>query len=128
LVDVNLTPRWVEFFQERGVEAVHWSALGPLTAPDERLLETAAEGGYVLLTHDQDMGTLLALGKGRRPSVILLRTGDLRPQAVGPRLLAVLKSLEEDFRAGALWWWRTGGCGCGAYPWASPSASACTRP
>jgi predicted nuclease of predicted toxin-antitoxin system len=56
----------------------------------------------VLLTHDQDMGTLLALGKGRRPSVILLRTGDLRPQAVGPRLLAVLKSLEEDLRAGAL--------------------------
>jgi predicted nuclease of predicted toxin-antitoxin system len=102
LVDVNLTPRWVEFFQERDVEAVHWSALGPLTAPDERLLETAAEEGYVLLTHDQDMGTLLALGKGRRPSVILLRTGDLRPQAVGPRLLAVLKSLEEDLRAGAL--------------------------
>jgi predicted nuclease of predicted toxin-antitoxin system len=56
----------------------------------------------VLLTHDQDMGTLLALGKGHLPSVILLRTGDLRPQAVGPRLLAVLKSLEEDLRAGAL--------------------------
>ncbi len=100
-MDVNLTPRWVEFLRERGVETVHWSALGPLTAPDERLLEAAAEGGYVLLTHDQDMGTLLALGKGRRPSVVL-STGDLRPQAVGPRLLAVLRGLEEDLLAGAL--------------------------
>jgi predicted nuclease of predicted toxin-antitoxin system len=53
----------------------------------------------MLLTHDQDMGTLLALGKGRRPSVILLRTGDLRPQAVGPRLLeAVVKVLHGQLR------------------------------
>ncbi len=57
------------------MEAVRWLALGPLTAPDERLPWAAAEGGHVLLTHDQDMG---------------------------PRLLAVLKGLEEDLLAGAL--------------------------
>lgn len=84
------------------MEAVHWSAIGALTARDEVLLEAAAEGGYVLLTHDQDMGTLLALAKSHRPSVVLLRTSDLRPQSVGPRLLQVLQGLEEDLQAGIM--------------------------
>ncbi|WP_169730673.1 DUF5615 family PIN-like protein [Calidithermus chliarophilus] len=101
-MDVNLTPKWVGFFQDHGVEAVHWSALGALTARDEVLLEAAAEGGYVLLTHDQDMGTLLALARSHRPSVVLLRTGDLRPQGVGPRLLQILRGLEGELEAGAM--------------------------
>lgn len=99
---MNLTPKWVRFFQEYGLEAVHWSALGALTARDEVLLEAAAEGGYVLLTHDQDMGTLLALAKSHRPSVVLLRTGDLRPQSVGPRLLKIIEGLKAEFQAGVM--------------------------
>jgi predicted nuclease of predicted toxin-antitoxin system len=28
LVDMNLPPRWVQFLATKGIEAVHWSAVG----------------------------------------------------------------------------------------------------
>lgn len=34
LLDMNLTPMWVGFLQENGFEAVHWSAVGDLTASE----------------------------------------------------------------------------------------------
>lgn len=69
---------------------------------DEELLEAAIRGEYVLLTHDQDMGTLLALKQTTQPSVVLLRTSDLRPGVVGPKLVSILNDLREDLQAGAL--------------------------
>jgi hypothetical protein len=30
LLDMNLPPRWVEFLQHEGFEAVHWSTVGDL--------------------------------------------------------------------------------------------------
>jgi hypothetical protein len=30
LVDMNLTPRWVEFLASAEYEAVHWSSVGPV--------------------------------------------------------------------------------------------------
>ena len=101
-MDVNLTPRWVGFLGEHGLVAVHWSSLGALNAKDEELLEAAIRGEYVLLTHDQDMGTLLALKQTTQPSVVLLRTSDLRPEVVGPKLVSILNDLREDLQAGAL--------------------------
>jgi predicted nuclease of predicted toxin-antitoxin system len=34
LVDMNLSPTWVQFLVAHGIEAVHWSAIG---APHQRL-------------------------------------------------------------------------------------------
>lgn len=31
LVDMNLSPRWVNMLTQSGIEAAHWSALGTLT-------------------------------------------------------------------------------------------------
>jgi predicted nuclease of predicted toxin-antitoxin system len=28
LIDMNLSPDWVEFFGSHGVDAIHWSAVG----------------------------------------------------------------------------------------------------
>lgn len=32
LVDMNLSPRWVSFLSEAGMEAVHWTAVGRFDA------------------------------------------------------------------------------------------------
>ena len=37
LIDMNLCPSWVEFFQTVGQEAVHWSSLGNPKAEDWEL-------------------------------------------------------------------------------------------
>jgi predicted nuclease of predicted toxin-antitoxin system len=37
-VDVNLSPAWVERLATRGVDAVHWSDVGAITAEDHDIL------------------------------------------------------------------------------------------
>jgi len=34
LIDMNLSPGWVEVFKQQGLEALHWSAVGDPRAPD----------------------------------------------------------------------------------------------
>jgi predicted nuclease of predicted toxin-antitoxin system len=34
LVDMNLSPSWVDRLARHGFEAVHWSTIGAATAPD----------------------------------------------------------------------------------------------
>jgi predicted nuclease of predicted toxin-antitoxin system len=38
LVDMNLSPLWVQFLTNRGFEAVHWSTVGQPSAPDPEIL------------------------------------------------------------------------------------------
>jgi predicted nuclease of predicted toxin-antitoxin system len=73
LIDMNLSPLWVQFLVENGIEAVHWSTVGEPTAPDSQILEHAASNGFVVFTHDLDFGMLLAARKARAPSVLQVR-------------------------------------------------------
>ena len=52
LIDMNLSPRWVELLTGAGIEAAHWSNLGATNAPDSEIMAYAAAHGYVVLTHD----------------------------------------------------------------------------
>ena len=61
LVDMNLSPLWVEPLSRGGFAAVHWSKVGDPRAPDRTLMQWAREHGYVVFTHDLDFGTLLTL-------------------------------------------------------------------
>ena len=49
LVDMNLSPRWVERLAGHGFEAVHWSTIGAATAPDVEILAWANEHGFVVI-------------------------------------------------------------------------------
>ena len=42
LVDMNLSPRWVEVLSRAGIEAVHWSRVGHEDAPDTIIMAYAA--------------------------------------------------------------------------------------
>jgi predicted nuclease of predicted toxin-antitoxin system len=41
LVDMNLSPRWIGLLTDAGIEAAHWSFLGPHDAPDSEIMAYA---------------------------------------------------------------------------------------
>jgi predicted nuclease of predicted toxin-antitoxin system len=74
LVDMNLSPNWVVVLKEAGWKAVHWSQVGNLRAADSEILAWAKQNGHIVITHDLDFGSLLALTQAIGPSVIQVRT------------------------------------------------------
>ena len=102
LVDMNLPPEWVPWLEAQGFEAVHWSSVGDIRAPDEELMRWARERDCVVFTHDLDFGTTLAHTKARGPSVFQVRTPDVRLTAIGTRVVRELRAHEEALAEGAL--------------------------
>jgi predicted nuclease of predicted toxin-antitoxin system len=70
LVDMNLSPTWVERLNAAAFSAVHWSVVGRMGAPDTEIMAYAAKHGYVVLTHDLDFSAILAATQGTKPSVV----------------------------------------------------------
>jgi predicted nuclease of predicted toxin-antitoxin system len=101
LVDMNLSPAWAHFRRERGFESIHLSAVGSGRA-DAELMHWAAERDYILLTADLDFGATLAATRGRRPSVVQVRSDLLAPAAIGDVVVAALRQSQEELVDGAL--------------------------
>lgn len=102
LVDMNLTPRWVEHLNSAGHEAGHWSSYGAATAKDREICAYARAGGYIVLTNDLDFPQILAHTGEAGPSVILLRGEPLVPEFRGAALLKVLGEFGQDLARGAI--------------------------
>ncbi|MBI2917193.1 MAG: DUF5615 family PIN-like protein [Chloroflexi bacterium] len=102
LVDMNLSPRWVEVFEREGWQAYHWSTVGDPRATDRVVMDWARANGCVVFTHDLDLGALLANTRGQGPSVIQVRTHDVMPQSLGERLVQILRQYESVIEGGAL--------------------------
>jgi predicted nuclease of predicted toxin-antitoxin system len=102
LIDMNLSPDWVGWFDEHGRSALHWSAVGDPRATDREILAWVCENHRVLFTHDLDFGAVLASSSANCPSVIQLRASDVTPAAAGRLVLGALVSLEIELRQGAL--------------------------
>ena len=102
LVDMNLSPAWVNVLREAGIAATHWSGIGKPTAPDREIMSWAREHQHVVFTNDLDFGTLLALTHANGPSVLQVRTQDVTPEALAPRLIALLRQVDAELTRGAL--------------------------
>jgi predicted nuclease of predicted toxin-antitoxin system len=102
LVDMNLSPAWVNELAGHGWSAVHWSSVGSLTADDATIMAWARANEYVVFTHDLDFGTMLALTHATGPSVLQLRGQDVLPEDVAPLVIAALRQYEASLAAGAL--------------------------
>ena len=102
LIDMNLTPRWVEVFAQAGIQAVHWSQLGKANAPDSELMRVASEGGYIVFTHDLDFSAILAATQGQKPSVVQVRGNDISPESIGDIVIKALSQMASELEAGAL--------------------------
>lgn len=102
LVDMNLSPRWVSMLTDAGVEAVHWSTVGAMNAPDTEIMAYAMVNEFVVLTHDLDFSAILAATHGEKPSVVQLRADDVSPDVIGRQVLIALRQMEAELHEGAL--------------------------
>ena len=102
LIDMNLSPLWVQFLADSGFDSVHWSSIGPSAAPDIQIMDYASANGMVIFTHDLDFGPLLANRKTRQPSVIQIRAQDVLPVAIGGLVVRALHASRSHLEAGAL--------------------------
>lgn len=102
LIDMNISPQWVEFFKENGIVAVHWSTVGDYRAKDRIIMEWAQKNGYIVFTHDLDFGTLLAVTHATSPSVVQMRTQNVLPEYLGKVVVSVIKQYHVELERGAL--------------------------
>ena len=102
LIDMNLSPDWVNEFSKHGWDSVHWSTIGDPRASDREIMAWARANAHVVFTHDLDFGTMLALTHVSGPSVIQVRGQDVLPDRMAPTVLAALTQHEKDLADGAL--------------------------
>jgi predicted nuclease of predicted toxin-antitoxin system len=102
LIDMNLSPRWLDLLTGAGLEAVHWSALGAGNAPDLEIMAYAKTNDYVVLTHDLDFGAILAATQGEKPSVVQIRSEQLNPDVIGKEVVMAMRQMAMELADGAL--------------------------
>lgn len=102
LIDMNLSPEWAPVLRDAGIDSEHWSALGAADSPDQSILEFAAANDMIVLTNDLDFGAALAAANLDKPSVVQIRSGDLRPATIGKLVCRGLIQMSAELEAGAL--------------------------
>jgi predicted nuclease of predicted toxin-antitoxin system len=102
LVDMNLSPAWVETLNQAGWEAAHWSSLGNPRSTDAEIMRFARDNDWVVFTHDLDFGALLAYTRAGKPSVFQVRARDVSPQHLGPLAIQTLRQFSAQLESGAL--------------------------
>jgi len=102
LLDMNLSPAWIEVLRAEGWETTHWQEVGAVNALDVEIMKWAKAKGYCVLTHDLDFSAILAATRAAGPSVVQIRAQDLAPETLKPTLISVLHHYAERLIAGAL--------------------------
>lgn len=65
-------------------------------------MKWAADHGDTVFTHDLDFTTILALAGAKGPSVVQVRTQNVRPEAIGADVVRVLNTHRDALEAGAI--------------------------
>ena len=102
VVDVNLSPAWVGRLAARGLDSVHWSDIGAVTAEDQEVLGWTKRQSRVLLTNDLDFSAILAATGDDSPSVVQLRVQDLMSEAAVNSVVAAVTEHSNEIERGAL--------------------------
>lgn len=102
VVNMNLSPSWIQFLASKKIEAVHWSDVGAPTAPDSEIMAFARDGDYVVLTHDLDFSAILAATQGLKPSVMQIRSNNLKSDNIGSQVVGAMLETSEALEKGAL--------------------------
>lgn len=102
VVDMNLSPDWVNVLHFGGHEAVHWSEVGAANSGDDEIMDWARGHGSVVFTTDLDFGTILAASGQSGPSVIQLRLGRHFPPRLREHVFRAISASKDSLETGAL--------------------------
>jgi len=102
LIDMNLSPQWVEVFTGAGLDATHWFAIGDPRATDRAIMEWARSNAHIVFTHDLDFGAILAATQAIGPSVIQIRADNVMPEDAGDTVIAAIRRFQDALEQGAL--------------------------
>ena len=99
LVDAQLPPSLAELLREHGQEASHiFDTLAP-NARDPVIWSFALQGGYVLVTKDEDFAEWSRL-RQPAPPVVWVRIGNVKKAALRARLEPLLPDMVRRLEAG----------------------------
>jgi predicted nuclease of predicted toxin-antitoxin system len=102
LIDQGLSPLVAEGLRASGEDAVHVRDYGMTFAKDSEIFARAVAEDRVVVSPDTDFGTLLALGRTAKPSVVLFRRVPQRPEDQVRLLLSNLSKVAEPLARGAI--------------------------
>jgi predicted nuclease of predicted toxin-antitoxin system len=54
LLDMNISPSWIDTLVASGYETIHWSSVGRADALDTEIMSWARNHNFVVFTHDLD--------------------------------------------------------------------------
>ena len=101
LLDQGLPRSTIHHLETAGVESAHVGEKGLATASDEKIIDFARQGGWVVVTLS-DFHALLALSGATSPSVVRIRIEGQRAEGLATLLVNVLKVCKDDLVQGAM--------------------------
>ena len=103
LVDNALSPLVSEGLRRAGHDALHIRVYGLQATEDKKVFSLAETENRILISSDTDFGTILALWRKSKPSVVLFRRGsDRRPEKQVALLLSNLPLIQDALEQGAV--------------------------
>jgi predicted nuclease of predicted toxin-antitoxin system len=102
VIDMNLSPEWVDKLSQFGWSAIHWSAVGDPKSPDSAIMQWAIANRHTVFTHDLDFGAALALTHAVGPSVLQVRGQNILPEHMLRVVLAALEQHHASLEGGAI--------------------------
>ncbi|HEV8678782.1 MAG TPA: DUF5615 family PIN-like protein [Stellaceae bacterium] len=102
MIDNALSPLIAERLRENGHDAVHVRDYGLQAAADEAIFQRAGDEDRIVVSADTDFGTLLALRQEQKPSAVLFRQRDKRPEHQARSLLANLPAIGSALQQGSI--------------------------
>ncbi|MEM6650794.1 MAG: DUF5615 family PIN-like protein [Pseudomonadota bacterium] len=99
LIDQNLPPKLMSFFEDKGHQGYHTRDLNMALASDEVLFHLALQENYIIVTKDEDFQNLITMNN-LSPQMIWIRLGNMSTasllNALDQNWAAIEASLKKD--------------------------------
>jgi predicted nuclease of predicted toxin-antitoxin system len=102
LIDMNLSPTWVDYFSKNDISSIHWSSIGKALDLDTEIFKFAQKSNLIIFTNDLDFGAILAATNANFPSVFQLKSQELMPEFIGNLVVEKLNEYKTLLKEGAL--------------------------